>query len=425
MVDDSGLEVIRKSAEHLKPGDKSEYLLRTKTIFGDSPNLDAFSRLRISTPQSIFDSSFQYNIQPLTWDKSLTGGAGVAHDANQSAAKLSTTTANGDKAIFQTFRAFHYQPGKGQLVAMTGNFDSTQTNSVKRIGQFDTNNGWFFKVSGQTISVVVRSKISGAPVNTEVSQSSWNVDKLDGAGVSGVTLDLTKQQFYFIDYTWFGTGRVRFGFFIGGKFIVVHEFNHSNLISTPYSQTATLPLRVELENTGATISASNFYLTCAALISEGDYDPDGHLFSGNSGTTAKTLGATAVPVLSLRKATAFLTVPVRLVGVNPFIATADDILWSITVNPALTGATFATALGSCEIDSAATAITGGHVLHSFYQSAQANGVSTADIGAQILAALDAWLGSSIAGVSDIITLSCVSLTAAAQGYAAMTWKEYN
>ena len=45
-----------------------------------------------------------------------------------------------------------------------------------------------------------------------VPQSQWNIDKADGTGPSGFVLDITKIQMAYIDYSWYGAGKIRFGF---------------------------------------------------------------------------------------------------------------------------------------------------------------------------------------------------------------------
>ena len=405
----------------------SDRLKGVPIYFADSPNIDGLGRVRMSEARSIFDITFQYDTSPNEWNFTVAGGATVTHAAPRPDVKLSTTTASGDSAVFQTYRHFHYQPGKSQLVTVTGNFGVGRTaNSRRRWGQFDANDGYFFEFDGTTLNVVLRSNVTGTPAETRVAQSAWNLDKLDGSGPSGLTLDPTKQQLWFIEYTWFSTGAVVFGIRVGRKHVYVHNFENGNSVATPYSQTATLPLRVENTNTGVAASGSDVFFTCASIVSEGSYNPDGILRSANSGVTAKALTTTGVqvPVISLRKTASRIRVPVILATMSPFIQTADDILFTIVKNATLTGPAWAGPVSSVEYDVTATAMTGGSLVHSFYMSAQANGISSADVNADVFRALDAWIGASIGGTSEIITLAATSLTAGAQVLASATWKEF-
>jgi len=46
------------------------------------PNTDAFARLRISSPETIFDSKQLGDKQPLFWDDQVISGDGVAPTSN-------------------------------------------------------------------------------------------------------------------------------------------------------------------------------------------------------------------------------------------------------------------------------------------------------------------------------------------------------
>jgi hypothetical protein len=99
---------------------------------------------------------------------------------------------------------------------------------------------YFFMQDGTTLKIVRRTYTSGSPVDTEISQSSWNGDKLDGTGASGFTLDPSKSNILFIDIEWLGVGSVRVGFVINGQLITAHTFNNANSLTTVYMQTANL-----------------------------------------------------------------------------------------------------------------------------------------------------------------------------------------
>lgn len=83
-----------------------------------------------------------------------------------------------------------------------------------------------------------------------MAQSAWNVDKLDGTGASGITVDPTKSQIFVFDFEWLGVGRVRTGLVVDGKIYYFHYFSHANVTNVVYMSTPNLPLRYELENDG-------------------------------------------------------------------------------------------------------------------------------------------------------------------------------
>ena len=390
--------------------------------YGDTGNLDAFARLRVSEPTSVFDGTFAFDKQPLLWSELVSGGATVTHSAAMSSVDLTVPTTNGAKATFQTKQYIPYHPGKSHVLLVTGNLNGVTANTRKRVGMFDANNGVFFEMSGSTMRVVVRSNTSGSVVDTAVDQSSWNLDRLDGTGASGITLDPTLQQILFIDLQWLGSGRVRFGTVIGGQLVYAHQVLNANVLSVPYMRTASLPVRAELENT-ATSAGTNTRLTCVAVFSEGGYGIEGVVRTVNNGTTTKAVaGTTRVPILSLRKTSSFANVPVRVLDATVMANSADDLLITIVINGSLTGAAYASARGACERDVSATAITGGTDVTSFYVRGAAGSPSTRTIE-DIFKAANILLGSDLAGASDVVSVVAQSLSGAATVLASMTYKE--
>jgi len=235
---------------------------------------DAFGRLRVSNPLTIFDSKNTMSKNNL-FDEALTGSGTVTYTANKSTVNLNVTTASGDKVIRQSKRVMSYQPGKSLLNLNTFVMAADDANLRQRIGMFDANNGIFFEKEGSTLNIVRRTYTSGASVDTEVAQSSWNGDKLDGTGDSGFTLDETKANILWMDMEWLGVGAVRVGFVIDGQFIVCHTFNNANSLNTVYMQTANLPIRYEIEATGTLSGSAVLQQICSTCMIEGGYSPEG------------------------------------------------------------------------------------------------------------------------------------------------------
>jgi len=237
--------------------------------------LDAFGRLRVSNPLTIFDSK---NImsQNTLFNSTTANGGTVSYTANKSTVNLNVTEAASSKTVRQSNRVMSYQPGKSLLIFNTFVMNEPTTNLKQKVGLFDANNGIFFTADGTTLKIVRRTFTSGAAVDTEISQSSWNGDKLDGTGASGFDLDPATSNILFIDIEWLGVGSVRVGFVINGQLITAHTFNNANSLTTVYMQTANLPIRYEIERAG-TLTAGTYTLQqiCSSCISEGGYSPQG------------------------------------------------------------------------------------------------------------------------------------------------------
>jgi len=166
--------------------------LPVTAFIGDGANLDAFSRLRTSSGVTLFDSQQEYSLTTFLWNTVVASGGTATYTANLSATRLATTGANGSRAIVQSRQYIRYQPGKGQLVIITGVLGTAGDANVRRIGQFDDANGLFFSTSQDGPAVNVRSTVGGVLNNTSIPQAGWNIDKLDGTGPSGIVLDTTK-----------------------------------------------------------------------------------------------------------------------------------------------------------------------------------------------------------------------------------------
>lgn len=402
--------------------------LQVTTRFADTSQLDAFSRLRVSQPVTLFDSQFQYGLQPFFWESVVTAGGTAAAVANASSV-LMTVSSSGDQAVRQSHRYFRYQPGKSQLAAMTGIMGAIKANTRQRIGYFDAQNGLFFEQDGTALRVVQRTFTSGAAVDTAINQASWNLDPLNGTGPSGLTLNMADAQIFLIDLQWLGVGRVRFGFDIGGQIVYCHQVLNANTIASVYMTTANLPLRYELAMTGAT-TATTMTQICQAVISEGGFENErGLFFTANNGATSISV-TTRRPILSIRPKATFNSITNRGL-IEPQAVEAEigsgDALIELVYNGTLTSASFASvdANSLTEKDVAASAITGGTTLLSFYVS---GGGATARnsvnnplgplIGKLVTLTLDA-AGS----VPDVLSVVVTSFTGAVTASGIINWKE--
>ena len=237
---------------------------------------DAFGRLRVSNPQTLFDTQNRY-YNHNQFASNVAGGGTYTYNSNDSTIAMAVTGASGDAVYSETYKVFPYQPGKSLLIYATFCMNSVKANLVQRVGYFSSQNGIFFEQDGSTLNMVIRSYSSGSIVEDRVPQSSWNGDPLNGAGPSGITLNPALDQIFFCDIEWLGVGSVRTGFVIGGQYIVAHTFDHANMPgnTTTYMSTASLPVRYEIVNTGATGSSSTLRQICSSVMSEGGYTLEG------------------------------------------------------------------------------------------------------------------------------------------------------
>ena len=79
-----------------------------------------------------------------------------------------------------------------------------------------------------------------------IPQSEWSVDKADGTGPSGFKLDITKIQMAYIDYSWYGAGKIRFGFkdAKGVMSSICMNSPHNNRLEEAYMRSGNMPGRL-------------------------------------------------------------------------------------------------------------------------------------------------------------------------------------
>lgn len=250
--------------------------------FGDnSGNLDAFCRLRVSTPTTLFDSKTLHNKASLFWSQLANGtGAAVNFTGEFRDASVTLSATNvGEYAIRQTTQRFNYQPGKSQLALFTGTL-KPEDHCIKRYGLFQSltsaphtpNVGLYFETltTSPTSIAVVQANEGFLVPSLSATRDNWNIDKLDGSGPSKKILQLSAANIFLIDYEWLGVGRVRFGTVIDGQVCYCHQFNNAGNVQGAYIRTPNLPVRAELRQIAT--GTSELKMICSSVMSEGGAD---------------------------------------------------------------------------------------------------------------------------------------------------------
>ena len=392
------------------------------TVSFGGTNTDAFGRLRVSEPYTLFDSQNRYAIDGQF--STFTAGSGAAtHLSNESSVSMAVSTTSADEVVRQTFRVFPYQPGKSLLLLATFKMDTAKTNLRQRVGYFNTGNGVFLEQGANGITFVLRTSTSGSASDARyAAKASWNGDKLDGTGTSGITLDLTKTQILFLDFEWLGVGSVRCGFVINGVFIVAHTFHNANEQTAVYMTTAILPVRYEITNTGTVASSSMLKQICSSVMSEGGYEAvsQEHSARMTSATTGTFLTTTFKPLVSIRLASSALGAVVLPYNLNFLPTTSDNYELALFKNTTLTTPTWTTAssTNNVEQDIASTSMSGGTICYTEFTTGKSGRVPLATGSGYNW---DLQLGSSLANVSDIYTLAARTLTGTGGGIGSVTF----
>jgi hypothetical protein len=349
-----------------------------------NPAFDIFGRQRVSTPLTLFDSSHRFKDNGL-WTTATTGTASATFNANQGLVDLAVDNSINSEVVRETTKVFSYQPGKSLLVLNTFVMQAKKTGLRQRVGYYNDYNGIYFEVNNSTVNFVERSYVSGGLAETRVAQSSWNGDKLDGTGASGLTLDTSKAQIFWMDIEWLGVGSVRTGFIINGQIIVCHIFNHANLISSTYITTASLPLRYEIKNTAATSGSSTLKQICSTVISEGGYELRGlqqAIATPINTPSSLAVAGTYYPVISIRLKSTALDGIVILTALSMMgIGNGINYSWRVVASGATTGGSWVSAgtNSAVEYNISGTSFTGGRVLASGFINSSNQGSPSIDI----------------------------------------------
>ena len=349
-------------------------------------NLDAFGRLRVSNPVTLFDSQNRY-IDGQQFSTTLSGSGTRTYVQNESSFNLTVGTGATDAVYTQSKTVQAYQPGKS-LLTMNTFAMAAAASMVQRVGYFTTNDGVYFEQNAAgDLYLVIRSSTSGAPVEERILQANWNTDTLAGTGgsanPSGIELDPTLVQIFWCDIEWLGVGNLRAGFVINGQFIVCHVFEHANMPGNTkvYMSTASLNPRYEIYKTGAG-GGGTMKQICSTVISEGGYNPAttiNYVTNGTS-TTRVSSANTLTSLCSIRLNPAYPDAVVIPAQVDLLLIDVRYGQFQLIENATIANASFANVSGSVVQSSIHTdTITDGNVVYQGLTSSRDAVVLSDDI----------------------------------------------
>lgn len=433
-LQESNLLNVHKAMDYSAAG---EPLLRVNNVGGVTYNnagnisgsLDAFARMRISQPFTLFDGSLRYRDDSFKWSQQDIGSGTSTFVTNESSINMSVF-ASGDYVVRQSKQVFSYQPGKSLLTMITFVGASPTTGLRQRVGYFGEENGVYFEVDGTTLNLVIRKYTSGSVDDTteKIPQSSWNIDRLNGENgphnISGINLDVTKSQIWWCDVEWLGVGSVRTGFVINGQFIICHIFHHANIFNKAYMTTASLPVRYEMTCTNSA-STGTMKAICSTVISEGGYINRSLSRAAGTSLTGKELSNVVyTPLVSIRLKSTNLDSIVIPTKFDVYGLQLAAYSYRIILNPSLSGANWTSAgtTSSVEYDTSATSLSGGTIIDQGIFVGSNKGGSASVSSTEV--DFSQQLGRTITGVSDIWCLAAIATTNNDDAVGAVTWQEH-
>jgi hypothetical protein len=129
-------------------------------------------------------------------------------------------------------------------------------------------------VSPEYRGTTIDGALMSLTLETRIPQSKWQ-DPCNGTGPSGYNLDLTRMQMWFIDYSWYGAGVIRYGIRTsGGQINYVVQIQNNNIQYEAYMRSGNMGAHYESSGiaptTFLTSSLSNSNSTLSAGIAAGD-----------------------------------------------------------------------------------------------------------------------------------------------------------
>jgi len=388
----------------------------------DTGQVDAFNRIKVGNPHTLFDSKQLHNKLPLFWDESITNTSGNAtstHSSSNASTILHVET--NDTIIRQTYTHWNYEPGKSQEIIFTGLIDllTGEGNGVTaRMGLFTEFDGIFFEYSNQNLYLCVRK--NGNYVH-KIPQSDWNYDRMDGTGVSGININIQKAQIFYIDYEWLGVGDIRFGVFEYGRFHLLHQIYHANELDNPYMSTPNLPVRYEISTTN---ESANLNHICSTVITNGNILNNGFIHTAStSGTVINAVTAgTIYPVLGVRLNQNKLDAFVKLQSVSLLNTGNANFEYLIVVDPTLSSSATFTPYNNSAVDVAIG--TGITVTNNSWTISPLRGFASDRVAnSNIFETIQA-LGSKIDGTPIAWWLCVKGLQNNANIHGTLQWIEY-
>ena len=283
-------------------------------LVATAPTATTLTYTALSTPSASPASGFPITVAPASW-YGATNRIGMFDSQNgfyfefdgqtiyvvkrNSTTQISGASAvtNASNSVVGTNTKFSSQLKPGDFIVIRGQSYMVQTITS------DSQMYIYPEYRGATASACIISKT----VNTRYAQSAWNIDKCDGTGASRFSLDLSKMQMFYADYTWYGAGAIRFGFKNNrGEVIYCHRIPNNNVNTEAYMRSGNLPARYETNTippwTYLTATLASGFTTSMSVADTTGWPSAGTVIvtaSGNTGAAIEYINYTGKTTTTL------------------------------------------------------------------------------------------------------------------------------
>lgn len=361
---------------------------------GDA-GFDGFGNLKVGIDNPIASYFFNYEdkegTNTLRFQTKTTGSASKAHSVLSGSVTLTNTTSATD-SISRMSNRYHIAIPGGAMDWIGGVKigDTGKANVTRRWGYYSDLNGAFFELNGTSLSVGYRNPTTGIPVDITVPQSQWNIDKADGSGglenKSGLNLDVSKWNMFIITMQFMTAAEIIFSVYdSNGIKVILHKISGLNTGISPILIAASAPIRYEQINTGAAASSSQMSVGSMGVLTQSrirEQNEVPHIYKGFVRSGAVTVNGPDIPAISCRSTLSVNGLGNRqpIIPSEISIYTDQPISFKWMVGGSLTAASFAldSADDILEIDTSATAISGGDMFDTHFLAPGSHNIKIGD-----------------------------------------------
>lgn len=364
--------------------------------------LTASSAYRVAIDAVAFEQAHDTPLDASYWHSATTGGGSVTHVPNTSSLSLSCGAASGDRALLRSHARPKAAVGKSRTTIIVAHASSVGvTNQRKRWGLYDDNDGHFFELNGEDLSVVRRSSATGSAVDYPVPRSLWTVK-------TQVNVALT--HVWEIRETW-PNGDI--SFFVDGE--LRHVISTKGSVIGPSAKTSRLPVSAECQNTSSASSGSLDVVACKVDVES--MPMSGRSFSRT--TSATGIGTSDTPILCIRPRTTFASIANRgELILDMLTATCSaETVFKLTRGATITGGAWSNhdSASLAEYNATATSFTGGDSQVFVTEG----GLALSEL-AQAVASLRI---QGDGATPDTLVISAASAASTISARVALSWKE--
>lgn len=357
-----------------------------------------------------------------------TENATTAFEADKAMTRLQTSTDAGSRVVRQSQE---YIPNGfvtnviSMQEAVLNAGETEPEGVVSRVGVFEDREdltvntdaggrGAFFEydLSEKKFALALRTNDGSEQTDNRVEQENWNIDRLDGAGRSGITLDAKVKTLFVFEWDPIKVS-LRCGILVGDSVTFCHEFSEQPI------KLMNAPLRWEVAHTGEEAPSETASVLQGQASVFHTEDPKLHTRGVTMGPSEmKTVTENSKPMLSLTLKEPVNRAKLALKGLTVLNTAAGGVgKWEIVRNATLSDEDFQDIEGSvARFSTAETDAQDGTVVASGYLFD--TGVTKVALDDHLVTAM-----ADVAGVPETLTLRIVHVEGAMQILAGVEWSE--